>query len=174
MPAYEGYVASIKEAGKAEVIVQPETSGIVGAPEAGQKVCHCASSSSQVTVDALNPVRAAVGDRVAVRVDSTLLLRNAAALIGMPVFALVLGWAISSSIPEGELVGVPFRFLCLLLALPVGIAGGVLLYRRWSRTSLPIIARVVRTREEMAAGTLVSPKDVQGSPLDCERCKRAG
>ena len=100
MPEYEGFVASLKEDGKAEVIVRPETSGIVGAPGASKKVCHCASSSSQVTMEALNPVQAAVGDRVAVRVDASLLLRNAGALIGMPVLALALGWAVSFLIPE--------------------------------------------------------------------------
>jgi hypothetical protein len=91
MPEYEGYVASIKEAGKAEVIVQPETSGIVGAPDVSRKICHCASGRSQVTLGALNSVQATVGDRVVVKVDASLPLRNAVALIGMPVFALVLG-----------------------------------------------------------------------------------
>jgi len=38
MPEYEGFIATIKEDGKAEVIVQPETSGIVGAPEVSKKV----------------------------------------------------------------------------------------------------------------------------------------
>jgi len=56
MPEYEGVIASLSEDGKAEVIVQPETSNIVGAPEVSKKVCHCASSSSQVTLEALNPV----------------------------------------------------------------------------------------------------------------------
>jgi hypothetical protein len=131
MPEYEGFIATIKEDGKAEVIVQPETSGIVGAPEVSKKVCHCASSSSQVTVEAMNPVKAAVGDRVAVRVDASRLLRNAGALIGMPVLALVLGWAVSFFIPESELLGVPVRFLCFFCSLPLGVAVGVLLYRNW-------------------------------------------
>ena len=74
MPEYEGFVASLKEDGKAEVIVQPEASDIVGAPEVSKKVCHCASSSSQVTVEALNPVQADVGDRVAVEVKASVLI----------------------------------------------------------------------------------------------------
>ena len=124
MPEYEGFVASLKEDGKAEVIVRAETSGIVGAPGVSKKVCHCASSSSQVTMEALNPVQAAVGDRVAVRVDASLLLRNAGALIGMPVLALALGWAVSFFIPESEVLGVPVRFLCLFCSLPLGVAAG--------------------------------------------------
>ncbi len=72
MPEYEGFVASLKEDGKAEVIVRAETSGIVGAPGVSKKVCHCASSSSHVTMEALNPVQAAVGDRVAFKVDASL------------------------------------------------------------------------------------------------------
>jgi hypothetical protein len=160
MPEYEGFVASLKEDGKAEVIVQPETSDIVGAPGVSKKVCHCASSSSQVTVEALNPVRAAVGDRVAVRVDASLLLRNAGALIGMPVLALALGWAVSFFIPESELLGVPVRFLCLFCSLPLGVAVGVLLYRNWSRRNLPSIIRIIQTREEMASSFAAAQEPV--------------
>ena len=149
MPEYEGYIASLKEDGKAEVIVQPETSGIVGAPGVSKKVCHCASSCSQVSMEALNPLQAAVGDRVAVRVDASLLLRNAGAVIGVPVLALALGWAVSFFTPETELLGVPVRFVCLFCSLPLGIAAGVLLYRRWARKNLPSISRIIRTRQEM-------------------------
>jgi hypothetical protein len=151
MPEYEGFIASFKEDGRAEVIVRPEVSGIVGAPEASKKVCHCASRSSQVSMEALNPVQAAVGDRVAVRVDASLLLRNAGALIGMPFLALGLGWAVSFLVPASEVHGVPVKFLCLFCSLPLGIAAGVLLYRHWSRNNLPSISRIIRTRQEMAS-----------------------
>ena len=151
MPEYEGFVASLKEDGKAEVIVQPEPSGIVGAPDVSKKVCHCASSSSQVTMETLNPLQATVGDRVAVRVDASLLLRNAGSLIGMPVLALALGWAVSFLIPESELLGVPVRFLCMFCSLPLGVAGGLLLYKYGSRGNLPTIIRIIRTRHEMAS-----------------------
>jgi hypothetical protein len=147
MPEYEGFIASLKEDGKAEVIVQPEISGIVGAPGASKKVCHCASGSSQVTMEALNPVLAAVGDRAAVTVDASLLVRNAGALIGMPALALALGWAVSFLIPETELFEVPVRFLCLFCSLPLGIAAGLLLYRHWSRRNHPSISRIIRTRQ---------------------------
>jgi hypothetical protein len=59
MPEYEGSVAGLRDDGKAEVLIQPETAGIFGAPSVSAKVCHCASSSSQVTREALNPVQAA-------------------------------------------------------------------------------------------------------------------
>ena len=129
MPEYEGLIATIKEDGKAEVIVQPETSDIVGAPEVSKKVCHCASSSSQVTVEALNPVQADVGDRVAVEVKASVLIRNAGSLIGTPVLALALGWAVSLLLKDRYLFGVPITFLCMFCSLPLGVAGGLLLYR---------------------------------------------
>jgi len=151
MPEYEGFIASLSENGKAEVLIQPETAGIIGAPEISKKVCHCASSSSQVTVEALNPVQADVGDRVAVRVDSSLLLRNAGALIGIPVIALALGWAVSLLIPDRDLFGAPVKFLCIFCSLPLGATAGVLLYRHWSRRNLPSIIRIIRTRQEMAS-----------------------
>jgi hypothetical protein len=151
MPEYEGFIASIEEAGRAQVIVQPEISGIIGAPGVSKKVCHCVSSSSQVTMDALNSVQAAVGDRVVVKVDASLLLRNAVALIGMPLLALALGWTISMFIPENDWLGIPVRFLCFFCSLPLGIAAGVSLYKHWSRSKLPSITRIIQTRQEMAS-----------------------
>jgi hypothetical protein len=59
MPEYEGFVANLRDDGKAEVLIQPETTGIVGAPVVSAKVCHCASGSSQVTMESLNPAPAA-------------------------------------------------------------------------------------------------------------------
>ena len=163
MPEYEGFIASLKEDGKAEVIVQPESSGIVGAPGVSKKVCCCASSGSQVTVQVLNPVHAAVGDRVSVRVDASFLLWNAGALIGLPVLALALGWAVSFFIPESDLLGVSVKFLCLFCSLLLGIAAGVLLYRHWSRRHLPSIIRIVQTREEMASGYAAAQEPVWSS-----------
>ena len=150
MPEYEGFVASLKEDGKAEVIVQPETSGIVGAPEVSKKVCHCASGSSQVTVEALNPVQADVGDRVAVEVKASVLIRNAGSLIATPLLALTLGWAVSLLLKDRYLFGVPITFLCMFCSLPLGVAGGLLLYKHWSRGNLSTITRIIRTRQEMA------------------------
>ncbi len=167
MPEYEGFIASINEDGKAEVIIQPEISGIVGAPGLSTKVCHCASSSSQVTIEALNPIKAAVGDRVAVRVDASLLIRNAGALIGMPAIALALGWAVSLLIPDSDLVGVPIRFLCIFCSLPLGVTAGALLYRHWSRGNLPVVNRIIQTRLEMASDSTAAqdprPEFVQQS-----------
>jgi len=151
MPEYEGFVASLKEDGKAEVIVQPETSGIVGAPEVSKNVCHCASGSSQVTVEALNPVQADVGDRVAVEVKASVLIRNAGSLIATPLLALTLGWAVSLLLKDRYLFGVPITFLCMFCSLPLGITAGVLLYRHWSRRIFPSIIRIIQTREEMAS-----------------------
>jgi hypothetical protein len=151
MPEYEGFVASLMEDGKAEVQIQLGRAGIVGASGLSAKVCHCASSSSQVTLEALNPLQAGVGDRVSVRTDASLLLRNGGALIGIPVLALALGWTVSVLIPEGGLFGAAMKFLFMFCSLPLGIAADVFLYRHWSRRKPPIISRIIRTRVEMAS-----------------------
>jgi Positive regulator of sigma(E), RseC/MucC len=151
MPEYEGFVASLGEDGRAEVLVQPERACIVGSPEASSKVCHCTSSSSQVTLEALNPLQAAVGDRVAVRVEASALMRNAGALIGIPILALILGWASSLLASDGHLFGVPLRFLLVFLSLPLGLAAGLVLYRRLSGSNVPVINRIIQRRSEMAS-----------------------
>jgi hypothetical protein len=101
-------------------------------------------------MEALNPLRAAAGDRVAVKIDASVLLWNAGALIGIPVLALALGWAVSFLIPERDFLDVPTKFLCLFFSLPFGIATGVLLYKHWARSNLASIVRVIRSRQEMA------------------------
>jgi hypothetical protein len=151
MPEYEGFVARLIDDTKAEVVIQPEKEGIVGAPAVSAKVCHCASSSSQVTMEALNPLRAAVGDRVVLEVEASALIRNVASLVGLPVLALALGWVISLFLGDIVLLGLPITFFCISCSLPLGVAAGVLLYRHWSRGNLPTITRIVQTRQEMAA-----------------------
>jgi hypothetical protein len=151
MPEYEGFVASLIDDTKAEVVIQPETAGIVGAPGVSAKVCHCASSSSQVTMEALNPVQAAVGDRIAIEVKASALIRNVGSLIGMPVLALALGWIVSLFQMNSYVFGVPITFVCIFFSLPLGIAAGVFLYKRWSRGNFPTITRIIQSRQEMAS-----------------------
>jgi hypothetical protein len=172
MPEYEAFVASIRDDGKAEVLIQPETPGIVGAPSVSAKVCHCASSCSQVTLEALNPLQAAVGDRVTIEVKVSVLIRNVGILVGTPILALAVGWVVSLLLRGSYLFGLPTTFFSVFFSLPLGIAAGVLLYRHWSMETLPIISRIIRTRKEMASGTPLFPGDLQGIPQDCDLCRR--
>ena len=116
-------------------------------------------------MEALNPVQAAVGDRVVCRRGGVSLLRNVGSLMGLPVLVLVLGWVVSLFIGTAELLGVPVTFLCMFCSLPLGVAGGVFLYRYWSRENLPTIIRIIRTRHEMAssfAGAQEPTREIDG------------
>jgi hypothetical protein len=158
MPEYEGFVASLIDDDKAEVLIQPEREGIVGAPGISAKVCHCASSSSQVTMEALNPMKAAVGDQVVLEVEASALIRNVASLVGLPVLALALGWVISLLLGDTVLLGLPITFFCIFCSLPLGVAAGVLLYRHWSQGHLPTITRILQTRQEIASSFANAPE----------------
>jgi len=160
MPEYEGFVASLKDDGKAEVMLQPERADIVGAPGLSAKVCHCTSSSSQMIMEALNPLQASVGDRVVLKVEASALIRNVGSLVGLPVLALGLGWVISLFLGDTVLLGLPITFFCIFSSLPLGVGAGVFLYRHWSRENLPTITRITKTRQEMASifGEAQSPK----------------
>jgi hypothetical protein len=160
MPEYEGFVASLIDDTKAEVLIQPETAGIVGAPALSERLCHCASSSSQVIMEALNPLQAAVGDRVVLKVEASALVRNVGSLVGLPVLFLAFGWVISLLLEDAVLLGFPITFFFIFCSLPLGVAAGVLLYRHWSRENLPTITRITQTRQEMAFvfGEAQSPK----------------
>ncbi|MBW1908344.1 MAG: hypothetical protein JRJ11_02215 [Deltaproteobacteria bacterium] len=57
MPRHEDFVATLKEDGKAEVIIQPGSMGVPGAsPQINRRVCHCATDGSTITIEALNRV----------------------------------------------------------------------------------------------------------------------
>lgn len=102
-------------------------------------------------MEALNPLQAAVGDRVVLRMEASALIRNLGSLVGLPVLFLVLGWFISLFLGDTVLVGLPITFLSMFCSLPLGVAAGVLLYRHRSRGNLPTITRITQTRLGMAS-----------------------
>jgi len=92
MPRHEDFVATLKEDGKAEVIIQPGSMGVPGAsPQINRRVCHCATDGSTITIEALNRVGAGVGDWVSVSRNATEMIRNAALLLGIPIIGLIAG-----------------------------------------------------------------------------------
>ena len=101
-----------------------------------------------MTLEALNPVEAGVGDRVSVKLETAALIKNAGTLIGIPILALILGWASSLMVPDRGLPGVPLKLLLVFLSLPLGIAVGFAFYRRFSRRNNPVITRVIEKRAD--------------------------
>jgi len=92
MPCNEGFVATLKENGRAEVVIRPESAGIPGpSNRVNRHVCHCATGGSTVMIEALNGVGAEVGDYVSVRREASGLVKNAVCLLGVPLVGLILG-----------------------------------------------------------------------------------
>ena len=124
MAQYEGFVASKKEEGLVEVMIRPSAEAIPGVSErVNQQVYHCAAKGSQVIMDALNEAGAAVGDWVLVRRDTSVLLRNALTLLGIPVVGMLLGVIISYYMTSGfttfSLYGILFGIALAALAIMI-------------------------------------------------------
>jgi hypothetical protein len=173
MPQYEGYVSSLTADDRAEVIIRPGELGIPGAPEISKKVCHCATDGSTLRIEALNRAGAAVGDWVALSRKSGVLLKNAAALLGIPLLGGISGLGIGAVLLYGFAVPAISTFLFAALGLLAGITIGTRHFRRLSADNQPVISRVLKTRTEVAAmleDEQASKKDGAGSCGGCSEC----
>ncbi|MDZ7696207.1 MAG: SoxR reducing system RseC family protein [Deltaproteobacteria bacterium] len=149
MPRHEGFVATLKKDGKAEVVIQPVHPGVPGASSyVNRHVCHCASGGSTVTIEALNGANAEVGDYVSVLRDTSGLLKNAVALLGVPVLGLIAGVIFAAVLTDGFSSHMATGMIAIAACLIVGITIGVLIFRRISVNSDPIIENIIQKRRQ--------------------------
>lgn len=148
MPQYEGFVADLKENGKAEVVIQPCNAGIPGAPQLKDIVCHCATDGSTITIEAINKAGAGVGDWVSITQRPSALMKNAVILLGIPFVGLLAGIAVASIITHGFVYHITGGILILTASLLLGIIIGAITFRRVSANSQPVIGYIIRTRLE--------------------------
>ncbi len=152
MPKYEGLIASVKGNGKAEVVIEPVSSGIPGAsPRVNRHVCHCATDGSTLMIEALNRAGAAVGDRVTVSRDTSGILKNAAALLGIPLTGLTAGIALAAVLTHGFAIHMIGGIIAVAVSFLLGIGIGVSVFKRVSAGGLPVIEQIVKTRREAAS-----------------------
>ena len=144
MAQYEGFVASKKEEGLVKVMIRSSSEGIPGVSErVNQQVCHCAAEGSQVTIDALNEAGAGVGDWVVVRRDTSVLLRNALILIGIPVVGILFGVIISYYMTSGFRTLSLSRILFGVALAAMAIMTAWFTYRRTYKPAVPVIERIL-------------------------------
>jgi hypothetical protein len=153
MPTNEGFVATLKKDGKAEVVIQPISLGIPGASaRVNRHVCHCIADGSTFTIEAVNSVDAKVGDYVSVHRDTSGLAKNAAALLGIPLMGLIAGFLLAGFLTDGFSLCIVTGIIAIAACLSVGITIGVWTFRLISVSNLPIIDRIISTRLEAASG----------------------
>ena len=170
MPQHEGFVAGIKENGKAEVVIQPDNAGISGAPQLKDIVCHCATDGSTITIELLNRAGAGVGDWVSITQRPGALMKNAAILLGIPVVGLLAGIAVASIITHGFASHITGGILVPTAGLLLGIIIGVITFRRVSTNSQPSIDYIIRTRLEAASLLDKNQSPLQNRDRSCESC----
>lgn len=170
MPQHEGFVTSLKENGKAEVVIQPDNAGIPGAPQLKDIVCHCATDGSTITIEALNKADAGVGDWVSITQRPGALMKNAAILLGIPVVGLLAGIVVASIITHGFAYHITGGILVLTAGLLLGIIIGVINFRRVSANSQPVIGCIIRTRLEAASLLDKNQSPLQNRDRSCEGC----
>lgn len=171
MAVYEGLVAVLKKNGLAEVIIQPESTGVPGvSQEVNSKFCHCATDGSTITIDVENRAGAGVGDWVAVDREKGTLKRNAAVLLGIPALGAILGILIALLVNAGFSLGVLVWAVCPAGGAIIGIIVGAAIFRRASADSRPFISRVMMTRLEMASMPPGKQCPVKRTDGTCDTC----
>ncbi|MEW6666322.1 MAG: SoxR reducing system RseC family protein [Thermodesulfobacteriota bacterium] len=171
MARYEGFVTGVREDGSAEVIIQPEREGIPGAaPCVNRRVCHCASESSVISIVARNEAGAGVGDRVSVNRSTAALVRNALALLGIPLAALGIGIASAVLLIGDFTAGMTGALLTILPCLGAGIVLGVMVFRRGSSAAFPVIDRIMETSPETARYTVQGRCPSRDESPSCNAC----
>lgn len=168
MPQYEGFVTKTGRKGEAEVVIQPENARIIGA--SNLKVCHSASESSSICVKAENSVGAEVGDRVRIRRDGGALIKNAAALVGIPIMGLLVGLSASVILRHPLNISVSGQLFMACAGLLLGLFLGVFLYRRISGDPRLMIIQVIQGGSFTQSLTGEGLPCFQSGTSACEGC----
>lgn len=171
MALHEGFVATLKEHGMAEVVIQPVTAGIPGASaRVNRHVCHCVADGSTITIEALNTVGAEVGDYVSVRRDTSGLVKNGATLLGIPATGLIAGLILAAFLTDGFSSHMVAGMIVMAACFIVGIMIGVLTFRRLSPGHAPVIEKIIEKNWKgglPAIGKLFCSVESAG---DCSSC----
>jgi hypothetical protein len=148
MRKHVGFVASLKDNDKADVIIRPGTPGIPNAPEVSKKVCHTPTDGSTVNVEAWNRAGAQAGDWVSVSQSPGVLRKNAVTLLGIPGMGLILGIVAGAAVYQNSglhpMVSVIVGASVLLIANLIAAVR----YRRRAAENPPVITRIIKTHEE--------------------------
>jgi len=172
MPRYEGFVATLKKDGKAEVVIQPGSMGIPGAsPQVNRRVCHCATDGSTITIEALNSVGAGVGDRVSVSRDASALIKNAAVLLGIPLMGLFAGIALAAVLTHGFAFHMIVGIFAVAVSFLPGIVIGVSVFKRVSAGGQPVIDRIVKTPLEAVSMSGENRCARESGDRNCDGCR---
>ncbi len=168
MPEYEGIVTKIDSKGGVEVLIRPESAGIIGA--SGLKVCHSASESSGICVKAENELRAKVGDHVRIRRDAGVLLRNLKLLGGLALLGLLAGISVSVAFNYFQDISVLGEVLLACLGLILGALAGAFLYRRTSGDLRLVITQVIQEGALAQPFTREGLSCLESQTRACEGC----
>jgi len=173
MPTHEGFVATLKENGMAEVVIQPVNAGIPGASaRVNRHVCHCVADGSIVLMEAINRVGAEIGDVVSVHRDTSVLIKNAAALLGVPLLSLLAGVIFTALLTDGFSSHMPTGMISIAACLIFGIVIGALIFRRIPPGKPAVIEKIIEKDRKGGLGADRNPFCLVESNSNCSSCGR--
>ena len=97
-------------------------------------------------------------------------MKNAAVLLGIPVFGGISGLLGGAVFMGGFSVHMTGTVVFAVVGLLLGIVIGGVAYKRVLPNDPPIISRVIRTRAEVASLSEDNPSDLQNAGVGCDGC----
>lgn len=144
MAQKEGLIASIREDGSAEVIIQ--TNDPVCIPCAPDiEVCQCSKGSSSLTVEVLNKAGASAGDLVFLSRKPGALMKAVATLLGIPLLGAAFGIIASVILYRLSAIHITGVVLVAVVCSLFGIIIASVTYRRVSAENQLFITRIIRS-----------------------------
>jgi hypothetical protein len=146
MSLSEGVIVKIHANNKAEVQIQEQNSGIIGAPDLN--VCHSPSPGSVLVTLALNQAQALLGDRVCLEQPSRAIMKNILALILIPFLGLFAGILISTTLYHAKHLSIFSAIFISVFSFLISLGLGWFLYKKVLKPSVPVIIKIIETGEK--------------------------
>jgi positive regulator of sigma E activity len=144
MSLSEGMVVKIHEDGRADVRIQEQNAGIIGAPDLN--VCHCASPGSIIVTQALNRANALAGDRVCLEQPSWAIMKNVLVLVLVPLLCLLAGIIIGMALYHARFLSASGAIFVPAFIFLLGLGSGLIIYKKNFKHSEQVIIHIIETR----------------------------
>lgn len=146
MAIFFGVVVKIHKNGKAEVRIEEQNPGIIGAPDLN--VCHSTSPGSMIVTQADNRAGALPGDEVCLEQSFEALFKNFFVLILIPLLSLGTGFFIGAVLYKKRLLPVSGVTFTSIFSLFIGLAIGIYIYKKIFSHLDPVIIKVIKSKNQ--------------------------
>ena len=162
MKESKGYVVSVRDDGKAQVMVEMDNSAKGCSSQTEH--CHCAEKGGALPVKVENRAGAKVGDYVSVLFKPGAVLKSVLVLLGIPSLGILVGAITGSVLNERSLAPPNQAFLAGAACFVFAVIVTILIYRGIASELQPFVDRIITSGA--GAGFFAGVDPVCGKAVD--------